>query len=115
MHELPRFFSALCVLTTMVSIGCVSLPRPVPADVSTARAHYPTASLESLEAGRRAFVESCSGCHALPHPEKKKPNEWPQIVDEMAIEAKLDGVESELIAQFLVTMSERAASRQATR
>jgi hypothetical protein len=32
-------------------------------------------------------------------------------VDEMAIEAKLDVVESELIAQFLVTMSERAASR----
>jgi len=31
----------------------------------------------------------------------------------MAIEAKLDVAESELIAQFLVTMSERAAARQA--
>ena len=58
-------------------------------------------------------MESCSGCHALPNPERKSPNEWPQIVDEMAIEAKLDVAESELIAQFLVTMSERAAARQA--
>jgi len=60
-------------------------------------------------------VENCSGCHALPRPEKKTPNEWPQIVDEMAAEAKLDVVQSELIAQFLVTMSDRAASRQGSR
>ncbi len=113
MYEPHRLFPAFCLLATIVSTGCASLPRPELADLPTARAHYPTASLQSLEAGRRAFVANCSGCHALPRPEKKNPNEWPQIVDEMAIEAKLNGVESELIAQFLVTMSDRAASRAA--
>jgi len=33
----------------------------------------------------------------------------------MAVEAKLDVVESELISQFLVTMSDRAASQQGSR
>ena len=113
MHRPGRSLSAFCLLVTVVLSACASLPRPVPADVPTAQAYYPAASLQSLQAGRQAFVESCSGCHALPNPEKKSPNEWPQIVDEMAMEAKLDVTESELIAQFLVTMSERAAARQA--
>jgi cytochrome c5 len=115
MHRPQRLLLAFCLIVTVVSTACASLPRPVPADVPTAQAHYPTATLQSLQAGRQAFVESCSGCHALPHPEKKRPNEWPQIVDEMAIEAKLNVAESELIAQFLVTMSERAVARQIRR
>jgi hypothetical protein len=58
-------------------------------------------------------VDSCSGCHALPQPEKKSPTEWLQVLDEMAVEAKLNPTETELITQFLITMSERAGSRQA--
>jgi|SRR5215472_7781436 len=111
MHRPRRLPPAFCLLATAALTACASLPRPVPADVPTAQARYPTASLQSLQAGRQAFVENCSGCHSLPHPEKKSAKEWPQIVDEMAIEAKLDVAESELIAQFLVTMSERAPAR----
>lgn len=109
-----RFFAALQLLGAL-AVGCASLPKPTLEDVATAQRRFPAATLRSLEAGRRAFVDNCSGCHSLPRPEKESPSHWTDIMDEMAVEAKLSAAEKELVLQFVVTMSEGAADRQARR
>ena len=101
---------ACSILATVAGLGCATVPRPNEVDVARAQTHFPGATLASLEAGRRAFVDSCSGCHALPKPEKKSADQWPKVLDEMAGEAKLSTSQKNLIAQFLVTMSENSAA-----
>jgi cytochrome c5 len=108
----PPMKFAYAVLLISAGLGCASLPRPTAADVTRAQTHFPQATLDSLEAGRRAFVDSCSGCHALPNPQKKRADQWPKVLDEMAGEAKLSTSQKNLIAQFLVTMSENVAASQ---
>ncbi len=93
-----------------VVLGCASLPRPTPADLTRARTRFPGASLASLEAGRRAFADNCSSCHALPRPESKSPEQWAKVIDEMSGEAKLSARTKELLAQFVLTMSDRSSA-----
>src|SRR5437868_9752221 len=87
-------------------LGCASvLPRGSALDLSRAKARYPQASLESLEAGRHAYALRCSGCHALHLPSEKRADEWPARVAEMERDAHLAPGERELIVQYLVTFA----------
>ena len=88
-------------------LGCVGLAHPDLADVARAQALYPQADLATLEAGRKAYVSRCAGCHALFLPRSRGPAEWPKRVAEMDKDAKLLPGERELITQFLVTLSSR--------
>lgn len=87
--------------------GCASLPHPTPTDVAVAQERWPDASLGTLEAGRRAFVSYCSGCHTLPLPSSRSPAKWESILDEMHVEAKVPLHYQPLIDQFVLTLSER--------
>ena len=95
------------VLALFAATGCVGLAHPDPTDAERAQAHFPEASLATLEAGRSAYVARCSGCHALFLPQSHSAAEWPKRVEEMEREAKLKPGERALIAQFLVTLSAR--------
>ena len=97
----------LLLLGMTAFIGCVALPHPTPMDAERAKARWSGASVESLEAGRRAYVARCSGCHSLHLPQTKTPSEWPKALVEMQKEANLAPAERLLIEQFLVTMSEQ--------
>jgi len=106
---------ALLVLFALLPLGCASLPRADAQDLARTRTQFPTATLASLEAGRRAFADSCAGCHALPRPEAKSADEWPKVLDEMAHEAKLNSGQRDLIAQFLTAISRRSQAAQLER
>jgi len=105
----------LFVLFALLPLGCASLPRADAQDLARTRIQFPDATLASLEAGRRAFADSCAGCHALPRPEAKSAEEWPKVLDEMAQEAKLNSGQRNLIAQFLTAISRRSQSAQLER
>lgn len=45
--------------------------------------------LSELHAGRRLYVDKCSGCHALISPERHSDEEWPREVDEMLGKKKI--------------------------
>lgn len=92
--------------------ACASLPHPTPTDVSRAQEHFPTASMESLESGRAAYAARCASCHALHSPQSRSPEQWLKAIDEMEKEVRLTADEKALIAQFLVTMSDRAISKR---
>lgn len=95
----------LLSLGVFFSAGCVGLPHPSPSDAERARGSWPTATVETLESGRKAYSARCSGCHTLFLPESHTPAEWAKALPEMEEKAKLRPGEHELIAQFLQTMS----------
>jgi len=92
--------------------ACASLPHPNPADVSRAQARFPTASMESLESGRSAYAARCASCHALHSPQSRSAEQWLKAIDEMEKEVRLAPNERALIAQFLVTMSDRSIDKR---
>jgi hypothetical protein len=75
--------------------------------VSRAQARWPSASLETLTAGRETYVARCAGCHSLQPPKSQQADAWPKHLDKMQVEAKLKEPERELIEQYLVTLAAR--------
>ncbi len=101
-----RASRSLASLTAWVAAACVTLPQPTPADVQVANQKWPDASLETLQAGRKALVARCSGCHTVPLPSEFSPAEWLPILADMHDEAKVTEADRLLIDQFVLTLSE---------
>lgn len=93
------------VLVLLASAACAGLAMPTALDAQRAQARYPAATVKSLTEGRRLFVNRCSGCHTLPVPDAHPPDEWQELIGEMAEDAKLDAGQRDLVEQYLVTMS----------
>ena len=60
-----------------------------------------TSQYEPLTAGRKLYVDHCSGCHNLHFPEEYTPDQWKEQLDEMQVKAKISDGEKELIYQYL--------------
>jgi len=88
--------------------ACSSLPQPTPADVTRAQVRYPQVTLEKLTQGRKTYVGTCSGCHALHLPTEFPAQKWPSLLDEMqtAQHVKLTRDQRKQIEEFLLAMAQ---------
>lgn len=94
--------------------GCASaLPHASDEDIARSRDAFPDATVASLEAGRQAYAQRCSGCHALHLPTEKRADQWPAIVGEMQKDAHLKPGEQQLIERYLMTMASKGTSNLA--
>jgi hypothetical protein len=93
-------------LLLLLALGCAGqLPPPTEADALRASARFPGTTLAHLTHGRKMYIERCSGCHALPQPHQKSPDDWPKLVDEMKERSRMsDGTAAE-ISRYLVVAS----------
>lgn len=90
-------------------VACVSPLAAIEAsDVERARAIFPTATAESLAAGRELFAKRCNTCHALPNPETRTHESWKRVVEEMSVRAMLNERRKELVLQYLATFARDA-------
>ena len=80
--------------------GPVLLP-PTPEQVAAAQARSPGVTFGDLEVGRLLAVEHCAGCHALPRPTRKEPDEWSEVLELMGRKAKLSGEEESAVLAYL--------------
>lgn len=103
--RLLLFFSCMGLLSLS---ACSSLPQPTPADVTRAQTAYPHVTLERLAQGRKVYVGTCSGCHALHLPSEFPPNKWPALITEMqqVQRVKLSNEQRQQIEEFLVAMAQ---------
>ncbi len=81
--------------------------RPDARDAHWAAERWPGTTVEDLSRGRELFVLRCAGCHNLPAPAAKTPDEWASVVDEMGPGAKLGPSDRELVLRYLSAASER--------
>jgi len=58
---------------------------------------------EQLLAGRKLYVNHCSGCHNLYLPKRFTTNQWKKNVDEMQSRAKITDQEKQLIIEYLTS------------
>jgi mono/diheme cytochrome c family protein len=96
--------------TTLFVVGCAVGPeagRPDAADARRAAARWPGTTVDDLEHGRAVYVARCSGCHALPEPSAKAPEQWPTVLGEMAARAHLSDEDRDFVTRYLTVESER--------
>jgi mono/diheme cytochrome c family protein len=64
---------------------------------------------EQLTAGRKLYVDHCSGCHNLHFPHEFTADQWKTQLEEMQVKAKISDDQKELIFQYLISQpSERS-------
>lgn len=81
------------------------------AELETVRAKYPDIAGATVTAGRDLFVAHCNECHDHPDILAIEDGEWPEIIEEMGHEAKLDKAQSDSVLKFVQAV--RAARAKA--
>ncbi len=87
--------------------GASAVVHPTAKDAEWASAKWPGTTVDELETGRALYTSKCVGCHRLPDPNAKTPEQWPTVVDEMAERAKLTAADRDLMLRYLSSASER--------
>ncbi len=102
---------ALGVLApALLPLACASLPVPTAESASWASRQWPGMTLESLQAGRRRYVENCAACHNLHLPSEFPPACWESILEKMQPRAHIDDAQKDLILRYLVTAAARTTA-----
>ena len=101
--------SRLVTLAALLGVVACStaVVRPEPRDAKWASERWPGTTVDELSRGRDLFVARCAGCHNLPRPDIKTPDEWANVVDEMASGARLSSGDRDLVLRYLSAASER--------
>ena len=63
--------------------------------------------LERLKQSHYLYINKCGGCHTLYLATYKASEQWNSVMEEMALEAKLNSTEKEMILNYLMVMSEK--------
>jgi mono/diheme cytochrome c family protein len=90
----------------LLALAACAVNLPVP---DLAMAGGDAARLEELQAGRRLYVNKCSGCHALEAPEARADAVWASEIEEMLAKKKvrLSHHERERLVLYLTTANGR--------
>ena len=102
----------ICCIAAWWSLpGCVGgrLPQITPVQAQWAGQQWPGMELAQLGQGRRLYVNRCSGCHNLVLPAAKDLDQWKLILAKMAVKAKLNEGQRELIWRYLQTVKRAPA------
>lgn len=105
---LHRSLVLTIALAASIGVACASaVIRPDARDAEWASAKWPGTTVGDLDRGRETFVSRCSGCHNLPQPNVKTPDQWSSVLDEMAARSKLTADEKDLVLRYLSAASQR--------
>jgi mono/diheme cytochrome c family protein len=106
---------AIGLAGALLLLGCAG-PGPIPAptakNVELAQRHGEVTTLPTLKLGRKLYISRCSACHGLKAPGFLTPSEWPEMVERMAPDAKVNADQQRAITQYLVSVS--AATHDST-
>ncbi len=108
-----RLVLGSAVLGAVVLLACAHagfVPQPTPMDVERIQPVDPGLSLEEMQTGRAAYLQRCSGCHAVHGPGEYRGDQWPGLVARMQREKKFKIPEHDrvLLERYLVAFSSTA-------
>jgi mono/diheme cytochrome c family protein len=95
--------SAALILAACAGSGAI--PHPTPTHLEYAERGGYTATLPSLENGRRLYVNRCSGCHTLYSPSAFKAQDWPRLVRDMQANAEINEDQVRDITRYLFAVA----------
>ncbi|MDD8017955.1 MAG: hypothetical protein PHP42_06250 [Bacteroidota bacterium] len=95
----------------VILAGCATaIPFPTDNDTSFAQQRWPHTARTDLHAGRKLYIDKCSGCHSAKPPALYSEKKWNEILPEMNEKAKLQNNEAELLKKYLITMTNHYSS-----
>ncbi len=100
--------SFTCALTFSGCAGAGAVPAPTAKNVEYAGRHGQVTTLPTLKVGRKLYIGRCSACHGLKDPKSISPEDWPDMVQRMADNAKVTPDQQRAITQYLVSVSAAA-------
>lgn len=101
--------AALCGLPLVLGLGGCRSPIPPVDPRSPPFRDLPAPRIAELAAGRSAYIDKCSGCHALYRPDRGPAGQWTRWVEAMAPRSKISGEERERILLYLHAVSREDA------
>jgi hypothetical protein len=112
-----RGAAALALASALVISGCAgssgAIPAPTAKNVEYAGRNGQVTTLSALKVGRKLYISRCSSCHGLKAPESLTPQDWPEMVERMASNAKVNPDQQRAITQYLVSVSAAARDTSA--
>lgn len=106
---------ALVALGMLVVAACGAAfvaPQVGPELVQIGQGQVPETTEASLQEGHDLFVASCGKggfCHKLPTPKSRTVEQWPRILDKMAVKAGLSQAERVSVERFILAVRELPA------
>jgi hypothetical protein len=98
------YYSLMCfkgigatLIVLLIVTSCISALY-IPTESDAARNNT---SLETLNSGRRLYLNHCGGCHNLYLPLQYNKQDWIRIMDKMQEPAKIDNSQKEVIMTYL--------------
>jgi cytochrome c5 len=85
--------------------GNARIPQPTAKHVELAGRNGQVTTLDALKVGRSLYIGRCGACHSLKDPGALEPGDWPEMVQRMAENAKLNEDQQRAITQYLVGVS----------
>jgi len=101
-------FTPLLVAALAISACTAAMQEPDARDARWAESRWPGTTVGDLRGGMHLFESKCASCHALPDPGIKNPDQWANVIGEMAPRARLSQDETESVLRYLSAASARA-------
>ncbi|MDQ3002423.1 MAG: diheme cytochrome c [Fibrobacterota bacterium] len=103
--------SLACACLALILSGCAGgggMPHPTAKNVEYAGRNGQVTTVSTLKVGRKLYISRCAECHRLTDPKKLTPADWPEMVERMAENAKINPDQQRAITQYLVSVSAAA-------
>jgi hypothetical protein len=98
-------FGAAALILLAGCAGSGAIPAPTAKNVELAGRNGQVTTLQTLKVGRSLYIGRCGACHSLKEPGYLVPADWPEMVERMADNAKINGDQQRAITQYLVSVS----------
>jgi hypothetical protein len=105
MHK--KFICSIIFLATLILCCCSPLLLPPSEkDSEHAKNRWNDISPAQLNMGYTLYKNKCGSCHSLYKPDKFSEEKWLHDIPVMAIKAKLDSSQTNLIIRYILTAKE---------
>lgn len=107
--------AAVVLAAAVAATACAAaLRHPTERDAQAVADRWPGTTSADLARGRALYVRRCAGCHTVPMPNVHTPEEWPEVIGEMAARSRLTPEERQDVERFLVALSAGDAAARGT-
>ena len=95
---------SLLIITACHTSSRVNVPPPGEPQLAAAKTRFPDVTVEQLKQGHGIFYGACTKCHNPKDISGYTEVELSQVLDKMAVKAKLNSTQKEDVWKYMITL-----------
>jgi len=105
----PHCLLVVVLVGAAALAGCLAprehavLPAVSPPMAAWAVAQWPDATAGQLSHGRESMEGHCTSCHGMPSPRHETAKDWPDVMQDMAGNAKLGAADEAAMLRYILS------------